>query len=275
MHSGEERSAIEYEKIIAEVDTIVTFDSASRDNLLKDSKKIKDSQKLADFLIIVIDNLYAEREKTLGQKSARDIEKLVSLSVLDTLWIKHLDSLDDLREGIGLRAAGQRDPLVEYKQEAFSMFEKLTANIDYEIVHRIFKVQARGEPDVERLEEQGVEVHEKASITSDSIQPSNLSRREADHPTVQPSSQDPSQMTDEELNAEIARLEAIEKSSQSTVNSSQLSQANPYSSVNRQPMTVNKIGRNDPCPCGAINPQTKKPYKYKKCGMINAPQHKG
>ena len=274
MHSGEERSSIDYEKIIAEVETIITFDVSSRDNLLKDSKKIKDSQKLADFLIIVIDNLYAEREKTLGQKSARDIEKLVSLSVLDTLWIQHLDSLDDLREGIGLRAAGQRDPLVEYKQEAFSMFEKLTENIDYEIVHRIFKVQARGEPDVERLEEQGVEIHAEPTLADD-LNRQSLAEKKAEsskssstiNDNQSTPNKDPSQMTDEELDAEIARLEALEKGQQSN-QGRQLSQPNPYSSINSRPVTVSKIGRNDPCPCGSG-------FKYKKCGLINAPEHKG
>ena len=81
-------------------------------------------------------------------------------------------------------------------------------------------------------------------------------------------------LSDEELESEIGRLEALEKSSQSAVNSSQLDAVNPFESVNQKPLTVNKIGRNDPCPCGAINPETGKPYKYKKCGFINAPQHK-
>jgi preprotein translocase subunit SecA len=55
--------------------------------------------------------------------------------------MEHLDAIDDLREGIGLRGYGQRDPLVEYKNEAFSMFERLMSAIDNEIIHRIYKVQ--------------------------------------------------------------------------------------------------------------------------------------
>jgi len=76
----------------------------------------------------------------------RQIEKWVYLSVIDSLWMDHLDAVDDLREGIGLRGYGQRDPLVEYKAEAFSMFEKLVSQIDYQVIHRIFKVQISGEP---------------------------------------------------------------------------------------------------------------------------------
>ena len=58
----------------------------------------------------------------------------------------HLDAIDDLREGIGLRGYGQRDPLVEYKNEAFSMFERLMAAFDSEIVHRLFKVNVQMAP---------------------------------------------------------------------------------------------------------------------------------
>jgi len=57
-----------------------------------------------------------------------------------------LDAIDDLREGIGLRGYGQRDPLVEYKNEAFNMFERLIAAIDSEIVHRIYKIQVQMAP---------------------------------------------------------------------------------------------------------------------------------
>jgi preprotein translocase subunit SecA len=60
--------------------------------------------------------------------------------------MEHLDAVDDLREGIGLRGYGQRDPLVEYKNEAFNMFEQLIAGIDGEIVHRIYKVQVATAP---------------------------------------------------------------------------------------------------------------------------------
>ena len=310
MYSPEGVSKPDYEKIIKEFLVIVPFDQASQSKLTVEVDKIQDSQKAIDFLINVTDQIYQSREQSLGETVARDIEKFVMLSVIDTLWIQHLDSLDDLREGIGLRAAGQRDPLVEYKQEAFSLFEKLVASIDYEVVHRIFKVQVRREPEIEKIEEQAEGIHPDARLTSQSgetvggevklapvvNQPSVVSTQLPKGPVApQPIDKDPMEMTDQELEAEIAKLEAIEKGSQprvdplrespeanhalggrSEASSSQLGAENPYSSVNREQRTVNqKIGRNDPCPCGAINPQTDKSYKYKKCGMINAPYHKG
>ena len=84
----------------------------------------------------------------MGQDLARQVERFVMLSVVDNLWIDHLDAVENLRQGIGLRGYGQRDPLVEYKNEAFAMFEKLIGAIDDEVVHRIYKIQVQQSPPV-------------------------------------------------------------------------------------------------------------------------------
>ena len=68
------------------------------------------------------------------------------LSVIDALWMDHLDAVENLRGGIGLRGYGQRDPLVEYKNEAYTMFEQLVNAIDDEIVHRIYRIQVQHSP---------------------------------------------------------------------------------------------------------------------------------
>jgi len=149
-------------------------------------------------------------------------------------------------------------------------------SIDYEIVHRIYKVQVRQEPKIEEIEEKGVEVHPEAKLISDDQQSSadqqhlrgDVRSMAGEHLGGESYQKDPTEMSDEELESEIQRLEALEKSSQPDV-------VNPYESLNRKPLTVNKIGRNDPCPCGAMDPNTKKPYKWKKCGLIDAPYHKG
>lgn len=256
----EGKSKPNYEQIIKELTTIVPFDDSSVSNLLSDAKKFTNPEKLSEFFSGVLGNIIDEREKSLGEKQARDIEKFTSLSVIDTLWIQHLDTLDDLREGIGLRAAGQRDPLVEYKQEAFSLFEKLIGSIDYEIIHRIFKVQISQEQAVERLEEQGVEVHEESSITNPQKSQAQISSPVAVNDSY---SKNPNEMTDDELEAEIARLEEEERTGKSIQTPN-----NPFSSQRPTPLKVEKIGRNDPCPCGSG-------LKFKKCGLINSPEHKG
>ncbi len=244
-----------HDKIVKELSTIIPFDDNSAENLARDAKKITDSEKLSDFFTNIAKNIYEEREKSLGKDTVREVERLTGLSVIDTLWIQHLDTLDDLREGIGLRAAGQRDPLVEYKQEAFSLFEKLIASADYEIIHRIFKVQITQAPQIEKLEESGIEVHKEAKLTN------GESAQEKELTTNSSPDADPAEMSDEELDAEIARLEQIEKSGGKVQTPN-----NPFAS-NISVTKVEKIGRNDPCPCGSG-------LKWKKCGLINSPEHK-
>ena len=79
----------------------------------------------------------------------RLIDKLVSLKVVDSAWLQHLETMDHLRDGIGLRGYGQRDPLVEYKSEAFRLFKQLQAGMSAEIATTIFKVQFQEETPIE------------------------------------------------------------------------------------------------------------------------------
>lgn len=72
----------------------------------------------------------------------RAVEKNIALQTIDVMWMAHLDEIDYLREGIGLRGYGQRDPLVEYKREAFSMFSYLMGNVKSTIARTIFRVSA-------------------------------------------------------------------------------------------------------------------------------------
>ncbi|HZU08165.1 MAG TPA: preprotein translocase subunit SecA [Chloroflexota bacterium] len=89
---------------------------------------------------------YDAKEEQLGPEVMRRVERLVLLRIIDSLWIQHLTAIDDLREGIGLRAYGQRDPLVEYKVEAANMFDRLLANIRHDVTHTIFHVTLVREP---------------------------------------------------------------------------------------------------------------------------------
>jgi len=132
---------IEREKIIAEFVSIIPFDPASQAQLLKQLEQAHSAADVTDFLTTIARDMYENRQKQITPELMRQIERWVSLQVIDSFWMEHLDAVDDLREGIGLRGYGQRDPLVEYKNEAFTMFERLMGGIDSEIVHRIYKVQ--------------------------------------------------------------------------------------------------------------------------------------
>ncbi|MBE0446740.1 MAG: preprotein translocase subunit SecA [Actinobacteria bacterium] len=98
-------------------------------------------EELEQRLIEAATNKYIEREEELSPEVVRDIERLVMLEVIDNKWREHLYEMDYLKEGIGLRAIGQRDPLVEYKSEAYDMFQAMTENIKEDVLKYMFHVQ--------------------------------------------------------------------------------------------------------------------------------------
>lgn len=134
------------ELIVESFSTIVPFDEPSKKQIVTQIRGLPTIDERIDFLTRLTLDVYSKREKELGVELMRQVERFVMLSVVDNLWMEHLDSIDDLREGIGLRGYAQKDPLVEYKNEAFSMFERLMGAIDDEIVHRIYKVQVQPSP---------------------------------------------------------------------------------------------------------------------------------
>ncbi|MEX0791162.1 MAG: SEC-C metal-binding domain-containing protein, partial [Actinomycetota bacterium] len=89
---------------------------------------------------------YAVREEEIGDERFRELERLVLLSILNARWREHLYEMDQLREGIGLRAYGQRDPLTEYQREAFDMFGAMMDSLKEEFVRYMFHVQVVEEP---------------------------------------------------------------------------------------------------------------------------------
>lgn len=214
MYSSDE-SHIEREKIVTEFCAIIPFDPASQQQFLTQLQQLHTANDIVEFLEKIVVDIYDKREVAVTPDVMRQLERWVSLSVIDNLWMDHLDAIDDLREGIGLRGYGQRDPLVEYKNEAFSMFERLMAGIDSEIVQRIFKVHVELSP----------------NQTNQSIKTSVLP-------------------TETVISKAAKRM-----------------QTNAEASIKTPIVIQNKLGRNDPCPCGSG-------IKYKKCGLINAPQHK-
>lgn len=134
------------EKIIEDFSTIIPFDELSKNQLIKQLEQLQSIEEKSGFLIGLASDLHEKREEQMGKEIMRQIERFVMLSVVDNLWMDHLDAIENLRQGIGLRGYGQKDPLVEYKNEGFKMFEQLMAAIDDEIVHRIYKIQVAQGP---------------------------------------------------------------------------------------------------------------------------------
>jgi preprotein translocase subunit SecA len=95
-------------------------------------------EEIEEQLLEIARQNYEEMEAELGSEQLRAAEKRLMLQVLDSLWVRHLTALDALRQGIGLRAVGQQDPLVAYKKEAFEMYGQLRDAIKEEVVHRAY-----------------------------------------------------------------------------------------------------------------------------------------
>ena len=106
-------------------------------------------EELEEYLHKVAHDYYNEREAAISAPIMRELENLVMLKVVDTHWMEHLDAMDALREGIGLRAYGQRDPLVEYKFEAYDMFEAMKEAIVDDVVRYMYRVNVVTQPTVE------------------------------------------------------------------------------------------------------------------------------
>jgi preprotein translocase subunit SecA len=116
-------------------------------------EQIPSDRPIRDFLISEIRSLYEAKERDIGSEVMRYLEKMILLQIVDAQWKDHLLGMDHLKEGIGLRGYGQRDPLVEYKKEAFEVFADMTGRIATETLSRLFKVQFREEKTINRTSE--------------------------------------------------------------------------------------------------------------------------
>ena len=135
-HTDVRTGMIESDKVIEQVAGIMPLDDATKEKLTK-----ADPRDVADILTDYAHQLYDLREQQYSPPTMRLLERLVYLQVLDRLWIEHLEAMESLREGIGLRAIGQRDPLVEYKNEGFRLFKRLIAIMEAEIASSILRAQ--------------------------------------------------------------------------------------------------------------------------------------
>jgi len=107
---------------------------------------------IEDYLLKFADDMYDEKESQTGQQQMRTLERLVMLRTIDSHWVQHLTSMENLRQGIGLHAFGQRDPLVMFKHEGHQMFQNLLDLIQHDIVHTVFRVGLASQPGTRRVQ---------------------------------------------------------------------------------------------------------------------------
>jgi preprotein translocase subunit SecA len=167
---------------------------------------------IIEYLLGVAKEVYNKKEIEIGAEQMRAIEKMIILQTMDMMWMNHLDEIDYLRDGIGLRGYGQRDPLIEYKREAFNMFSALLENIRSSIVNTIFKINIVAEAPLEAPAK-------------------NLQFKGASE-----------------------NVEQFSASAKASADKGAMNSETKQSPI----VNEDKIGRNDPCPCGSGK-------KYKRC----------
>ena len=108
---------------------------------LEDTKV--DSNKVIEEVKEKAHNKYEEKEKDFGEKTLRELERVVMLKIVDERWMDHIDAMDELKDGIGLRAYGQKDPVVQYRIEGFDMFDQMIADIQLNVVKILMNARKR------------------------------------------------------------------------------------------------------------------------------------
>ncbi|MFZ1015107.1 MAG: preprotein translocase subunit SecA [Terracidiphilus sp.] len=204
---------------------------------------------LGDAIFDKLKASYEAKEKILSNEMMRYHERMVMLSVIDGLWKDHLLSMDHLKEGIGLRGYAQQDPLVAYKKESFDMFEAMMQKFQEDTVRFLFRMQIVG-PDGQPINaapepRRVVPAAPPVESAAQSMNGNGLHPREISIPVRQPST------TIDAIEKEFQRKKQRELAVASRAGAGE-------ASAPQQRHAGEKVGRNDPCPCGSGK-------KYKKC----------
>src|ERR1700739_1500471 len=203
---------------------------------------------LGDAIFDKLKERYDAKEKLIGPEAMRYHERMIMLSVIDAQWKDHLLSMDHLKEGIGLRGYGQHDPLVEYKRESFDMFEEMMQRFQEETVRYLYRMQI-----LERPEERG-----------------GIPGGGPEGPWDQgPDAGGPSRLTGgrgggngrspRAVATSVDEIEqAFQRKKKRELEQARMAGSGDMQTVQQVVRSGEKIGRNDPCPCGSGK-------KYKKC----------
>jgi preprotein translocase subunit SecA len=201
--------------------------------------EVENPHELAESLAEKALDVYQAKENDLGPEGLRELERQVMLRIIDTRWMAHLQEMDYLKEGIGLRAMGQRDPLVEYKNEAYDTFAGLVQSVNEDFLRTIMHIQVVIEPEAEPSP-----VLRNVNYSS----PSESTIFTGTSPIAQAAAATGEGPTQEQIAAASAAAGGGSKAATVVKDKS-----DPWTDV----------GRNDPCPCGSGK-------KYKKCHGASA-----
>ncbi len=192
-------------------------------------------EEIEDHVRDIVMKRYVEKEQMVGEEFMRQTEAMVTLHVIDNQWKDHLLSMDHLKEGIGLRGYGQKDPLIEYKKESFQLFQDMMDRIEDESIRILFFLQAEG----------GQLPFQQDDRYSDDEIP------EEPEPVIAGGDRKAAQSAMVDFTRTVQRNKEREMESMQFVGGGEIATQTPV-------VKADKVGRNDPCPCGSGK-------KYKKC----------
>ncbi|MBY6759052.1 preprotein translocase subunit SecA [Clostridium botulinum] len=140
--------------------------------------KVKDISNLSDEeikekLLEAVENIYSNKEKEIGEEQIREIERVILLRVVDTKWMDHIDDMDHLKQGIGLRAYRQQDPVQAYQFEGSEMFEEMIYNIKVDTVRYLFHVEVEKAPEREKVAKETSTNYDEDSVKKQPIKKEN------------------------------------------------------------------------------------------------------
>jgi preprotein translocase subunit SecA len=211
-------------------------------------------QELGDAIFEKLKERYEAKEKLIGPDAMRYHERMIMLSVLDQLWKEHLLNMDHLKEGIGLRGYGQKDPLVEYKRESFDMFEAMMQRFQEDTSRYLYLMQVITRGDAGGAGGVGGGPHD-----GDQGGPAGVPEIRSGNGTDGNGHRPPRGVTTSMDDLE----EAFQRRKRRELEQARMAGAGDRQPVQRVVRTSAKVGRNDPCPCGSGK-------KYKKCCGVNA-----
>lgn len=182
---------------------------------------------VVDRIVAAAADFYDRKEQSLGSEFMAALERVAALQSVDDAWREHLRSMDDLKEGIYLRAYGQKDPLLEYKQEAYKIFVELVKDIDKATVQFAYKYYPR-------VQQAPQPPRQQAAPTETAAAPAQTSSAPAPAPTLRSTSTRPLTFSHPSASSSFGGGEEQSRTSTATI-------ANQG----------REIGRNEPCPCGS------------------------
>jgi len=209
--------------------------------------KTMSREEIEDAIFDLLKERYEQKEALIGPDYIRDAERIIMLNVIDNQWKDHLLSMDHLKEGIGMRAYGQKDPLLEYKKESFTLFQDMMDRIEDETLRYLYFMQVAEDDRPQMPFVRDPDDEEESYVPAGDPEPSAK----------------PTPVDQKAARASIAEFtRKIEKKKEKELADLQFMGGSVSSAPQTPVVASKKVGRNDPCFCGSGK-------KYKKCHGIN------